>query len=86
MKIALKHQMDEMSFFDPVYSNDQIEMSDEENDLLADGIPRPSFEKSNRNESNETLRSETIINQDQSSEVNDYILETRRFFLLSRFR
>jgi hypothetical protein len=55
-----------VSFFDPVYSNEN------ENDLLADGIPRPSFGKRNGNESNETLDTDTITNndQDQSSEVN----------------
>ncbi len=52
-----------MSFFDPVYQN--------ENDLLADGIPRPTFGKERKNESNETLDTDTIINsdQDQSLEV-----------------
>jgi len=52
-----------MSFFDPVYQN--------ENDLLADGIPRPTFGKGIKNESNETLDTDTIINndQDQSAEV-----------------
>jgi hypothetical protein len=57
-----------MSFFDPVYPNDD----ENENDLLADGIPRPTFGKGIKNESNETLDTDTIINndQDQSSEVN----------------
>jgi len=52
-----------MSFFDPVYPNDD--------DLLADGIPRPTFGKENKNESNETLDTDTITNndQDQTSEV-----------------
>jgi hypothetical protein len=63
-----------MSFFDPVYPNDDIQISDDdenENDLLADGIPRPTFGKGNKNESNETLDTDTVINvdQDQSSEV-----------------
>lgn len=48
-----------MSFFDPVYSNE------EENDLLADGIPRPTFIKGNQTESNETLDTDTITNNDQ---------------------
>jgi len=56
-----------MSFFDPVYQNDD----ENENDLLADGIPRPTFGKESKNESNETLDTDTIINsdQDQSLEV-----------------
>jgi hypothetical protein len=64
-----------MSFFEPVYPNDDIQISDDddddENDLLADGIPRPSFERNNRNESNETLDSNTLTNndEDQTSEV-----------------
>jgi hypothetical protein len=59
-----------VSFFDPVYPND-----DDENDLLADGIPRPSFRKGIRNESNETLGTDTITNndQDQSSEVKNWM-------------
>jgi hypothetical protein len=44
-----------MSFFDPVYPND-------DNDLLADGIPRPTFRKDIKNESNETLDTDTIKN------------------------
>jgi hypothetical protein len=57
-----------MSFFDPVYPNNDDE---NENDLLADGIPRPTFGKENKNESNETLDTDTITNndQDQTSEV-----------------
>ncbi len=62
----------QVSFFEPVYPNDDDE---NENDLLADGIPRPSFGKGNRNESNETLGTDTITNNDeeQSSEVKDWI-------------
>jgi hypothetical protein len=46
-----------MSFFDPVYPNDNID--ERENDLLV------------KNESNETLDTDTITNndEDQSSEV-----------------
>ncbi|CAF1233045.1 unnamed protein product [Adineta steineri] len=69
----LSNKNDQMSFFDPVYQNDIIQISDDEdeNDLLADGIPRPTFGKANKNESNETLDNDTIINsdQDQSTEI-----------------
>ncbi|UJR15533.1 hypothetical protein I4U23_002472 [Adineta vaga] len=75
---------DQMSFFDPVYQNNGIPMSDDDdddnngdygnenkNDLLAEGIPRPTISKSNQNESNETLDNDTIVNSDheQPSEI-----------------
>lgn len=73
-----------MSFFDPVYQNDDIEISDDENenDLLADGIPRPTFRQENKNESNETLDNDTIINsdQDQSSDVKKKVKNNRKIF------
>jgi hypothetical protein len=65
-----------MSFFDPVYPND-------DNDLLADGIPRPTFRKDIKNESNETLDTDTIINndQDQSSEVKKTTTKLKNLFI-----
>ncbi|CAF5091655.1 unnamed protein product [Rotaria magnacalcarata] len=65
---------DEMSFFDPVYSNETMQMNDDENenDLLADGIPRGIFEQENKDELNETYDTDTITNNDDdnpSSEV-----------------
>ena len=71
-----------MSFFDPVYQNNGIPISDDnesdddENDLLAEGIPRPTISTSDKNESNETLDNDTIVNSDheQSSEVGSFQL------------
>lgn len=62
-----------MSIFDPVYSNEN------ENDLLADGIPRPTFIQGNQTESNETLDTDTITNNDQE-EVKIEIKESILFF------
>lgn len=67
-----------MSFFDPVYSNDQIGIDE---DLLADGIPRPSFEKSNRTESHGRLDTAP----DQSSEVKYSIESSLIDFVLLNF-
>ena len=57
-----------MSFFDPVYSNGHVAIEeDEENDLLADGIPRPSLGNDNQKESH--VRSDIDIVLEQSSDV-----------------
>ncbi|CAF2161203.1 unnamed protein product [Rotaria magnacalcarata] len=60
---------DEMSFFDPVYSNETMQMNDDENenDLLADGIPRGIFEQENKDELNETYDTDTITNNDDDN-------------------
>ncbi|CAF0806651.1 unnamed protein product [Adineta ricciae] len=73
----LRTRNDQVSFFDPVYQNNGIPISDDnesgddENDLLAEGIPRPTISTSDKNESNETLDNATIVNSDheQSSEI-----------------
>lgn len=91
-------QVNEMSFFDPVYQNNGIPISDDnesdgdgddENDLLAEGIPRPTISKSDKNESNETLDNDTIVNSDheQSSEVESSQLRlTKSIAMSSNFR
>ncbi|CAF2501109.1 unnamed protein product [Rotaria sp. Silwood2] len=65
----LPNTNDQMSFFDPVYPNDNIQQSDNENenenDLLAESIPRPTFGKGNKDELNETNDTDTITNNNQ---------------------
>ncbi|CAF1198544.1 unnamed protein product [Rotaria sp. Silwood1] len=67
----LPNTNDQMSFVDPVYPNDNIQQSDNENDLLAESIPRPTFGKGNKDDLNETYDTDTITNNDQdpSSEM-----------------
>lgn len=57
-----------MSFFDPVYSNNTLQMSDDENEnnFLSEGIPRPVFEKGTKDEVTKTN------DQNRSSEVGKH--------------
>ncbi len=72
-----------MSFFDPVYQNDSIEMNNDESDseLSVNSLSRQTFRDKNKDESNETLdavpmthsliRNENneTFDQDESSDV-----------------
>ena len=74
LKINLGFAFFKMSFSYPMCSN--------KNDLLADGIPRPSIGRKIENESNETLNTYTLTDndQDQSSEVDFSIKKDFLFF------
>jgi hypothetical protein len=89
-----------MSFFDPVYQNDSIQMNNDESDseLSDNGLSRQIYRDENKDESNETLDAVPITNslirnennetfdQDQSSDViiNKNIYDSN--FFLIRFQ
>ncbi|CAF1022732.1 unnamed protein product [Rotaria sordida] len=59
----LPNTNNQMSFFNPAYPNDNNELN--EDDLLAESIPRPTVGKGNKDELNETHDTDTITNNDQ---------------------
>lgn len=74
-----------MSFFDPVYSNGHVaieENDDDENDLLADGIPRPSLGNNNQKESHATADIDIVL--EQSSDVK-YLIKLSLLLIMVEF-
>jgi hypothetical protein len=79
-----KEKINQMSFFDPVYQNDSIQMNNDESDseLSDNGLSRQIYRDENKDESNETLDAVPITNslirnennetfdQDQSSDIS----------------
>jgi len=62
-----------MSFFDPVYQNDSIQMNNDESDseLSVNGLSRQKFRNKNKDESNETLDAVPITNSSMRNENNE---------------
>ncbi|CAF1498891.1 unnamed protein product [Rotaria sp. Silwood1] len=61
-----KEKVNQMSFFEPVYQNDNIQMNDDESDseLSVNGLSQKQFQDKTKHESNEAF------DQDQSSEIS----------------
>lgn len=73
-----KESFFKMSFFDPVYQNDNIQMNNDESDseLSINGLSQQAFRDKSQDESNETLdavpradSNNDTFDQDQSSDV-----------------
>jgi hypothetical protein len=62
-----------MSFFEPVYQNDGIQMNDDESDgeLSVNSLSRRTFRDKNQDESNETLQADPRTNSSSRNEDND---------------
>ena len=62
-----------MSFFDPVYQNDNIQTGDNESDseLSVNGLSRQTFRDKNQDESSETLDAVPMANSSTQNNNNE---------------
>ncbi len=85
-----------MSFFDPVYQNDSIQMNNDESDseLSVNSLSRQTFRDKNQGESSETLDAVPTRNPSQRNENNetfdddqspDVIINKENYFSDSKF-
>jgi hypothetical protein len=63
----------QMSFFDPVYQNDNIQTGDNESDseLSVNGLSRQTFRDRNQDESSETLDAVPMSNSSTRNKNNE---------------